>query len=280
MAIIGVHAILHTRDAEADRAWFADVLGLESVDAGGGWLIFDLPPTELAAHPVSGEGGHVALYLMCDDIDASMRDLEAKGVAFDGAVTDERWGRVTKIALPSGARLGLYEPRHASPLLSADMDQPFIVNVADAQATARPGQAIAIDFEHEDAPWRDTGVNIMVMSPGQPNCLYHREPVQEDFLVLKGECVAVVDGEERPMRQWDFLHCPAGADHVFVGAGEGPCAVLMIGSRRLDQAHYPVNATAAKYGASVQTPTDDPAEAYAARRTKPRTAVTNPWPLA
>ena len=159
------------------------------------------------------------------------------------------------------------------------MDQPFIVNVADAQATARPGQAIAIDFESVDTPWADTGVNIMIMQPGQPNCLYHREPVQEDFLVLHGECLAIVDGEERPMRQWDFLHCPAGVEHVFVGAGDGPCAVLMIGSRRKDQAHYPVNETAAKYGASVSSPTDDPAEAYADWPRELWRASENPWPL-
>ena len=116
MAITGVHAILSTRDAEADRAWLADVLGLESVDAGGGWLIFALPPAELAAHPASSEGGDVELYLMCDDIETTMHELRDKGVSFDGAVTDQRWGRVTRIVLPSGARLGLYEPRHASPL--------------------------------------------------------------------------------------------------------------------------------------------------------------------
>jgi catechol 2,3-dioxygenase-like lactoylglutathione lyase family enzyme len=113
MAIIGMHTIMYTRDAEADRAWLADVLGLESVDAGGGWLIFALPPAELAAHPVSGEGGGVELYLMCDNIETTMRELGDKGVAFVGGVSDERWGRVVKIALPSGARLGLYEPRHA-----------------------------------------------------------------------------------------------------------------------------------------------------------------------
>jgi hypothetical protein len=116
MAITGVHAILLTENADADRAWFADVLGLDSVDAGGGWLIFALPPAELAAHPASGEGGSVQLYLMCDDIETTIHDLRGKGVAFEGQVTDERWGLVTKIALPSGARLGLYEPRHASPL--------------------------------------------------------------------------------------------------------------------------------------------------------------------
>jgi hypothetical protein len=117
MAIIGVHAILYTRDAEADRAWLADVLGLESLDAGGGWLIFALPPAELAAHPASSEGGDVELYLMCESIETTIQELSDKGVSFDGPVADERWGRVTRIVLPSGARLGLYEPRHASPLL-------------------------------------------------------------------------------------------------------------------------------------------------------------------
>jgi predicted enzyme related to lactoylglutathione lyase len=115
MAITGVHAVLYTRQAEADRAWLTDVLGLDSVDAGGGWLIFALPPAELAAHPASSEGGDVELYLMCDDIETTMQELRDKGVAFDGSVTEQRWGRVTKIVLPSGARLGLYEPRHASP---------------------------------------------------------------------------------------------------------------------------------------------------------------------
>src|SRR4051794_27056132 len=116
MAITGVHAILYTHDAEADRAWLADVLGLESVDAGGGWLIFALPPAELAAHPASSDGD-AELYLMCDNIETTMQELRDKGVAYDGAVPDEQGGRVPKIVLPSGARLGLYEPRHPSPLL-------------------------------------------------------------------------------------------------------------------------------------------------------------------
>jgi catechol 2,3-dioxygenase-like lactoylglutathione lyase family enzyme len=117
MAITGVHAILYTLDAEADRAWLADVLGLESVDAGDGWLVFALPPAELALHPGASKGGDAELYLMCDDVEATMQELRDKGVAFDGPMTDQRWGRVTKIVLPSGARLGLYEPRHPSPLL-------------------------------------------------------------------------------------------------------------------------------------------------------------------
>lgn len=157
-------------------------------------------------------------------------------------------------------------------------DRPFVLNVADAPAFAHPRRGTYIDFEDDAAPWPDTGVNITVMAPGQPNCKYHSEPVQEDFLVLHGECIAIVDGEEHHLRQWDFLHCPAGVEHVFVGAGDGPSAVLMIGSRREDAAHYPVNEVAAKYGASVDEATDDPAVAYAEWRREPRTPTTVTWP--
>jgi hypothetical protein len=119
MAITGVHAILYTSDAVADRAFFADVLGLASVDAGEGWLIFALPPAELAAHPASADGDAYDLYLMCDNIEATVRELTAKGVEFGGGVTQERWGLITTMQLPGGGRLGLYEPRHGSPLLPA-----------------------------------------------------------------------------------------------------------------------------------------------------------------
>jgi uncharacterized cupin superfamily protein len=159
------------------------------------------------------------------------------------------------------------------------MDEPFVMNVADAPTSSHPRRATVIDFEPDGRSWRDTGVNIQVMQPGQPNCKYHSEPVQEDFLVLHGECVVILDGEERPLREWDFVHCPAGAEHVFVGAGDGPCAVLMIGSRRKDEAHYPVNHVAAKYDASVATATDEPAEAYADWRREPWSPARNPWPL-
>jgi uncharacterized cupin superfamily protein len=157
------------------------------------------------------------------------------------------------------------------------VDAPCVINLADAPAHGRPGRAVTLDLESEESPWPDTGVNVQVLQPGQPNCLYHSEPVQEDFLVLHGECVVVLEGEERRLRQWDFVHCPAGAEHVFVGAGDGPCAVLMIGSRRLHEARYPVNAVAARYGASVPSATDDPAEAYADWRRQPRGPVDNPW---
>jgi uncharacterized cupin superfamily protein len=159
------------------------------------------------------------------------------------------------------------------------VDQPFIMNLADAPAFSHPRRATIIDFESDDAPWPEVGVNVQVMHPGQPNCRYHSEPVQEDFLVLHGECIVILDGEEKTLRQWDFLHCPAGAEHVFVGAGDGPCAVLMIGSRRVEAAHYPVNDVAAKYDASTSQTTDDPAVAYADWRREPRRPAPNPWPL-
>jgi predicted enzyme related to lactoylglutathione lyase len=109
--ITGVHALVFSTDAEAVRAFFRHVLGLASVDAGGGWLIFALPPAELAAHPAERFGAH-ELYLMCDDIAATVRELEAKGVQFAGPVTKQGFGVMTRIRLPGGGELGLYEPRH------------------------------------------------------------------------------------------------------------------------------------------------------------------------
>jgi catechol 2,3-dioxygenase-like lactoylglutathione lyase family enzyme len=110
--ITGAHTVLYSPDADALREFFRDVLGFPSVDAGGGWLIFGLPPAELAAHP--GEQSGSELYLMCDDLEATMADLRAKGVEL-GPVTDQGWGRVTTIVLPGGGQLGLYEPRHPRP---------------------------------------------------------------------------------------------------------------------------------------------------------------------
>jgi len=113
--ITGAHSIVYSSDADGVRAFFRDVLGLPAVDAGHGWLIFALPPAEVAAHPTDGPGRH-ELYLMCDDIGATVEELRAKGVEFTGPVEEERWGLVTAIKLPGGVELGLYEPRHPSPL--------------------------------------------------------------------------------------------------------------------------------------------------------------------
>jgi catechol 2,3-dioxygenase-like lactoylglutathione lyase family enzyme len=115
--ITGTHAIVFSRDAEATRAFFRDALGLPFVDAGGGWLIFALPPAEIAAHPTE-EAPHVELYLMCDDIHREARDLKAKGVEFARPISEESFGVETAIALPGGQELGLYQPTHPSPLMS------------------------------------------------------------------------------------------------------------------------------------------------------------------
>jgi catechol 2,3-dioxygenase-like lactoylglutathione lyase family enzyme len=108
--ITGAHAIIYSSAADEVRAFLRDVLGFASVDAGGGWLVFALPPAELAVHPAEGAGSH-ELYLMCDDIDATVVELTAKGVEC-APVSDQGWGRLTSMTLPDGNELALYQPRH------------------------------------------------------------------------------------------------------------------------------------------------------------------------
>jgi catechol 2,3-dioxygenase-like lactoylglutathione lyase family enzyme len=109
--ISGAHVIIYSHDADADRAFFRDVLGLDSVDSGGGWLIFALPPAEVAIHPTE-ENEHHDLYLLCKDIDATSQELERRGVPLKRPFDEARWGRVTEIILPGGGRVGLYQPKH------------------------------------------------------------------------------------------------------------------------------------------------------------------------
>jgi catechol 2,3-dioxygenase-like lactoylglutathione lyase family enzyme len=113
--ITGAHAIIFSPDAAKARAFLRETLGFRSVDAGGGWLIFALPPAELAVHPTDGEPHH-ELYLMCDDIHVTIAELEAKGVELAEGVTEQRWGLTTAVRIPGGGTVGLYEPRHPSPL--------------------------------------------------------------------------------------------------------------------------------------------------------------------
>jgi catechol 2,3-dioxygenase-like lactoylglutathione lyase family enzyme len=113
--ITGVHAIIYGTDAEATRAFFRDVLELPYVDAHGGWLTFALPPAELAAHPAEEDGRH-ELYLMCDDLESTITELESRGVEFTQTISDMDFGRMTALKLPGAGELFIYEPDHASPL--------------------------------------------------------------------------------------------------------------------------------------------------------------------
>lgn len=113
--ITGMHVLFYSRHAEKVRQFLGDVLGLRSVDAGEGWPIFAAPPTEMAVHPTEGEPEH-EVYLMCDDVRAMVERLAERGIATEGEIADRGWGLVTTVILPGGERLGLYEPRHPSPL--------------------------------------------------------------------------------------------------------------------------------------------------------------------
>jgi uncharacterized cupin superfamily protein len=140
----------------------------------------------------------------------------------------------------------------------------FVLNVRDAAWFTRDGSGSGCPFESGEAPFPELGVNIRVLPPGEPNARYHRESAQEDFLVLVGECVLLVDGAERRLGPWDFFHCPAGTEHVFVGAGEDGGVVLMVGARPAGLAYaYPVSELARLHGAGVEEETTDPADAYA-----------------
>jgi uncharacterized cupin superfamily protein len=140
----------------------------------------------------------------------------------------------------------------------------FVVNVRDAAWVTNPVLGNACIFEGDAVPFPQLGFTLAVLQPGQTGGRYHRENTQEDFLVLHGECLLLVEGEERPLRQWDFAHCPPGTEHAFVGAGTGPCVIFMTGSRRDDlEIVYPRSELALRHGAGVPEETTVPAEAYA-----------------
>jgi len=137
----------------------------------------------------------------------------------------------------------------------------------------------------EDLPvtrFADLGISLRAVEPGQPNGFYHAEGNQEDFLGVAGACVLVVAGEERRLGTWDFVHCPAGTEHAFVGAGDGPCVIFMAGARTRGRGVvYPVSEAARRHGAGVETETTSPAEAYAEyprwQRGRPETWESLPW---
>jgi uncharacterized cupin superfamily protein len=162
------------------------------------------------------------------------------------------------------------------------------VNVRDAEwwssdRTGKRSRGSRCAFESEEkAEFPQLGISIHVLEPGEPNGLYHAESDQEAFLVLAGECRLLVEGEERLLGTWDFVHCPSGTEHIFVGAGDGPCAILMVGARSEDlQGRYPVSEVAARYGASAAEETSDLMQAYAGfewfRRKRPAYWDQLPW---
>ena len=141
----------------------------------------------------------------------------------------------------------------------------FVVNVRDTAWMTHHAFGSGCVFEsRQAAPFPELGINISVVAPGQALCLYHEEDAQEDFLVLGGECVLLVNGEERPLETWDFVHSPAGTEHVIVGAGDGPAIVLAVGTRpEQERLHYPKSELAERYDASAEADTPHPEEAYA-----------------
>ena len=155
----------------------------------------------------------------------------------------------------------------------------FVLNLSDALAVHNEEKGgSTYPIEPREAPFGDFGVRVTVLPPGEPNALYHSEGVQEGFFVLSGECKLIVEEEERPLRQWDYFHCPADTRHVTVGAGDGPCVILMIGKRPDRELRYPASEVAAKYGASAAKETDQPDEAYA-DWPGDYLPVRLPWPL-
>jgi uncharacterized cupin superfamily protein len=130
----------------------------------------------------------------------------------------------------------------------------FVVNAREARWLDDGELGVYTKFEGE-ARFPLVGINLAVLQPDQPSSMYHREDEQEDFLVLSGECLLLIEGEERPLRAWDFVHCPAWTEHVFVGAGDGPCAIQMFGTRLVDDVVYPRSELALRHGAGVERET-------------------------
>jgi uncharacterized cupin superfamily protein len=140
----------------------------------------------------------------------------------------------------------------------------FVSNVGDGPWLTSERSGATRIFESPMAPFEQLGVNVRVLGPGQAASFYHAENAQEGALVLSGECLAIVEGEERRLRAWDYLHLPPGTEHVVAGAGGGPAVLLMVGFRtEHEELRYPVNEDAARFGASVATETTDPDEVYA-----------------
>ena len=154
----------------------------------------------------------------------------------------------------------------------------YVVNVKDAGWTESDAFGRVVRFEQGE-PFSDIGIHLFLLEPGKPNCRYHRENAQENFLVLSGRCKLLMNGEERALQAWDFVHCPPGVTHVLVGDPKESCSVLAIGHRKGDahELFYPKSELAARYGAEAPEPTDLPQVAYS--DISPRRAIDpQKWP--
>jgi uncharacterized cupin superfamily protein len=148
--------------------------------------------------------------------------------------------------------------------LEPDGEGWFVINATEAPWIGATGLGRAVAFESRRHRFPEFGLNIHRIEPGEPNCMYHSENAQEAFLVLSGECLLIVEGEERRLRQWDFAHFPPGTRHVVVGAGEEAAIVLMAGTRKdPEEVEYPVEPVAQRHGAGVDSPTSEAKQAYA-----------------
>jgi uncharacterized cupin superfamily protein len=160
----------------------------------------------------------------------------------------------------------------------------FVLNARDARWLHAPGRSAICEFEgflDGEQDFLQFGINLTVLEPGVSMGMYHWEADQEDFLVLAGEALLIVEGEERPLRQWDFFHCPAATKHIIVGAGEAPCLVLAVGARRHsgspDWGGYTVDEAALRHGASVEEDTTDAKQAYAGLLRRDATPYRDGW---
>jgi uncharacterized cupin superfamily protein len=164
--------------------------------------------------------------------------------------------------------------------LVAKSDGWFVLNAQDSRWYHAEGRGAFCDFEG-DVEFTQVGINVQMLAPGDAMAMYHWEADQEDFLVVSGEAILVVEGEERPLRAWDFVHCPPSTKHTIVASGDGPCVVVAVGSRAFmdspDWGGYTVDETALRHGAGVETETTVPSEAYASVTRRQPTAYRDGW---
>ena len=160
----------------------------------------------------------------------------------------------------------------------------FVLNAREARWRHAPGRSAICEFEGSsegELDFLQFGINLSVIEPGEPMSMYHWEADQEDFLVLVGQALLIVEGHERALRQWDFVHCPPGTKHVIVGAGDAPCVVLAVGARDrstgADWGGYPVDETALRHGAGVEQETTDVEQAYAGLTRRMPTRYRDGW---